>query len=73
MKDSIKIYSLPSCGVCLALKRELDSHNIPYTVCQDVEEIKANGITSLPTLQINEKKYGFKDALKLIKGGELNV
>ena len=39
MKDSIKIYSLPSCGMCLALKRELDSHNIPYTVCQDVEEI----------------------------------
>lgn len=68
MKDSIKIYSLPSCGMCSALKRELDTRNIPYELCQDVQEIKQQGITSLPTLQVNEKRLNFKEALNYLKG-----
>ena len=72
MKDSIKVYSLPSCGMCKLLKRELDSRSIVYTVCEDTEEMGKMNITSLPVLSIDGELFSFKDALRKIKQGELN-
>ena len=71
MKDSIKVYSLPSCGMCKMLKRELDNNSIGYTVCEDKEEMGKMNITSVPVLSINGELFSFKDALKKIKQGEL--
>lgn len=71
MKDSIKVYSLPSCGMCTMLKRELDKLSIPYTVCEDQEEMSKLNITSIPVLSINSEFFSFKDALKKIKEGSL--
>ena len=50
MKDSITIYSLPSCGMCSLLKRELDKNSIKYIVCEDSEKMRSMNITNLPTL-----------------------
>ena len=71
MEDSIKVYSLPSCGMCKMLKRELDNRSIVYTVCEDKEEMAKMNITSVPVLSINGELFSFKDALKKIKQGEL--
>ena len=37
MEDSIKVYSLPSCGMCKALKMALDDRDIKFEDCQDVQ------------------------------------
>ena len=71
MKDSIKVYSLPSCGMCKLLKRELDNNSIVYTVCEDTEEMRKMNISNVPVLSINGEHFYFKDALRKIKQGEL--
>ena len=71
MEDSIKVYSLPSCGMCKMLKRELDNHSIVYTVCEDKDEMAKMNITSVPVLSINGELFSFKDALKKLKQGEI--
>lgn len=71
MKDSIKVYSLPSCGMCKMLKRELDNNSIVYTVCEDREEMIKMNIAHVPVLSVNGELFSFKDALQKIKQGEL--
>ena len=71
MEDSIKVYSLPSCGMCKMLKRELDNNSIVYTVCEDTEELGRLNIKNVPVLSINGEHFSFKDALRKIKQGEL--
>lgn len=71
MEDSIKVYSLPSCGMCKMLKQQLDNLNIKYTVCEDTEEMRKVNITSVPVLSINGEHFSFKDALRKIKQGEI--
>ena len=71
MEDSIKVYSLPSCGMCKMLKRELDNNSIVYTVCEDKNEMSKMNITNVPVLSINGELFSFKDALKKLKQGEL--
>lgn len=72
MKDSIKVYSLPTCGMCTMLKRELDNRSIVYTVCEDTEEMAKLNITNVPVLSVDGELFSFKDALRKIKQGELN-
>lgn len=71
MEDSIKLYSLPSCGMCKLLKRELDQTSLQYSVCEDTEEMRKLNITSVPVLSINGELLSFKDALQKIRKGEL--
>ena len=71
MEDSIKVYSLPSCGMCKMLKQQLDNLNIKYNVCEDTEEMRKVNITSVPVLSINGEHFSFKDALRKIKQGEI--
>ena len=71
MEDSIKVYSLPSCGMCKMLKQQLNNLGIKYTVCEDTEEMRKVNITSVPVLSINGEHFSFKDALKKIKNGEI--
>lgn len=63
MDDSIKVYSLPTCGMCKMLKRSLDAHNIPYTTCEDINIMAEMNIKSVPVLSVNGTLYNFKDAL----------
>lgn len=71
MKDNIKVYSLPTCGMCKVLKQDLNSHNIPYEVCEDTQEMERLNIVHVPVLSVNGKFYGFKEARELIKGGKI--
>lgn len=65
--DSIKVYSLPSCGMCKLLKRELDSRGIAYSECQDVSQMEQLNISSVPVLSVNEKLLNFRDALAWVR------
>lgn len=67
MKDSIKVYSLPTCGMCKALKRELENRHIEFEDCQDLEYMQSIGISHAPVLEVNGARYNFKDALVYIK------
>ena len=62
MEDSIKVYSLPSCGMCRALKRALSDNNIPFDVCEDEKEMAELGIKNVPILSVNGKFYNFNEA-----------
>lgn len=66
--DSIKVYSLPSCGMCRLLKRELDAHGIAYDECQDVSQMEQLNISSVPVLSVNGKLLSFRDALAWVRG-----
>ena len=68
MNDSIKVYSLPTCGMCKMLKRELENHNLSYENIQDTEQIQAAGIHSVPVMEINGQRYNFKEAINYLKG-----
>ena len=72
MKDSIKVYSLPTCGMCKMLKRTLDNKQIHYTVCEDTEEMARMNITSVPVMSVDGELYNFKEALKMVNSGGLN-
>jgi len=67
MEDSIIVYSLPTCGMCKMLKRELDACKLSYTDCQDADVMSELGISSVPVLCINGTKYKYKDALDLLR------
>lgn len=67
MKDSIKVYSLPGCGMCRALKQQLESRNIPFEDCQDIDYMKSIGITSTPVMEIDGNRYNFAQAIHYIK------
>lgn len=71
MNDSIILYSLPTCGMCKMLKRELDNNSILYTVCDDETQMREKNITHVPVLGVNGELLSFKDALMKIKKGEL--
>lgn len=53
MKDSITLYSSPTCPICKMLKMELDKHHIEYNINQNSEEQLALGIKQLPVLCVN--------------------
>lgn len=71
MKDSIKVYSLPTCGMCKLLKSKLSFAHIPFEVCEDISEMEKLNINHVPVLSVNGTLYSFKDALQLINGGKL--
>ena len=52
MKDSITIYTLPTCPKCKVLKQKLDAAGVKYNECQDIEVMQDKGIRSAPALGI---------------------
>ncbi len=67
MEDSIKVYSLPTCGMCKLLKRELDSRSIKYEVCEDVQEMESKGISNVPMMEVDGELLNFQNAMKYLK------
>lgn len=67
MKDNITLYSTPSCGMCKALKMDLDDAGIEYTICQDESIISSLGITHVPVLKVGDKIMNFKEAMNWIE------
>ena len=71
MEDSIKVYSLPTCGMCKMLKNIMTQKGIKFTVCEDTAEMAKLNISSVPVLSVNGELYNFKDALKMVQSGGL--
>ena len=68
MKDSIIIYSSPSCPQCKMIKMQLKAKGLEYTEVQDVEMLASLNIQKLPTLKVNDTfLVGAQKALAWIK------
>lgn len=67
MKDSIIVYSQPSCGMCSMIKQTLKSCGVEFTVVEDINEMMAKGIRRTPTVIINGEVFDQpKEARKFI-------
>lgn len=58
------------CPKCKVLESKLDKKNIEYNICEDINIIQNKGITTLPTLEINNKMLSFKDAVNWVNTQE---
>lgn len=68
MKDSIIIYSSPSCPICRMIKQQLKAKGLEYEDVQDIEVLRSANITKIPTLVINGESFvGGQTALARIK------
>ena len=67
MKDSITLYSSPTCPICKMLKMELDSRNLEYTYINDVDELIKLGINHTPILEVNGTRMQAPEARRWIK------
>ena len=53
-----------NCPKCKVLKEKLDSLNIDYTVCDDMNLMIEKGFLSVPMLEVNDKIMTFNEAIK---------
>ena len=70
MKDSITVYSSPTCPKCKMLKMELNKRGFSFEDCQDEELMIKLGYIEPPVVIINGEKYNFKQAVDWIKRHE---
>ncbi len=54
------------CPKCNILKKKLDTAQIEYKICDDVEAIRNKGYTVLPILEIDDTPYEFGSAIKWV-------
>lgn len=54
------------CPKCKVLESKLNSASIPYEIFNDTEKMINMGITTIPILEIDNKKMGFEEAVKWI-------
>lgn len=71
MKDSITVYSLPTCPTCNMLKMVMKQRGVEFTECQDEALMIQLGYTQPPTLVIvdeqGEHVFRKKEAIDYIK------
>lgn len=69
MKDSITIYSSPTCPKCKALKLQLQKAHIEYNEEQnDYSPLEQRKMSNLPILQVGDKFLTMAEAIAWIKG-----
>ena len=66
--NNIILYSKPTCPQCKVLKMKLAKKEIPYEICESIEEMESLGIKGIPTLSVDGVLYGLEDANKWING-----
>ena len=54
------------CPKCKVLKNKLDSKNIKYSICSDVEQMTSKGFVEVPKLQVDNVVMNFSEAVKWI-------
>lgn len=65
MDQSIVLYST-GCPKCSVLTKKLDAANIQYTVNTSVDDMRALGLKSAPTLSVNGNLLNFTEAVRWI-------
>ena len=65
--EEVILYSTgcPKCGV---LKKKMETKQISFTLCEDVEIMKNKGLRSAPALEVNSVIMDFAGAIKWING-----
>jgi len=63
----ITLYS-NDCPKCKILKLKLDSKNIQYNLCSDIDMMVAKGFQSMPMLEIDGATMNYLDAINWVKG-----
>jgi len=63
----ITLYS-NDCPKCKILKLKLDSKNILYTLCSDIDIMVSKGFQSMPMLEVEEETMNYLDAINWVKG-----
>jgi predicted DsbA family dithiol-disulfide isomerase len=52
------------CPKCRILEKKLNDKQIKFDVCNDTEKMREIGITSVPTLSVDDNKLNYYDAVK---------
>jgi len=63
----ITLYS-NDCPKCKILKFKLDSKNIQYELCSDIDIMTSKGFQTTPMLAVEEKTMNYLDAINWVKG-----
>ena len=63
----ITLYS-NDCPKCKILKFKLDSKNIQYELCSDIDIMTSKGFQTTPMLTVEEKTMNYLDAINWVKG-----
>lgn len=58
------IYTQEGCPKCNVLKKKMDSKNIKYVECNDIDVLTSKGIEFTPMLEVNDIMMGYVDAIK---------
>lgn len=53
----VKIYTIPSCGICKMAKKKMNDKGIPFEEYNLKDYAKKFGVTTAPVLQINENTF----------------
>ena len=63
----ITLYS-NDCPKCKILKLKLDSKNIQYELCSDIDIMVSKGFQTTPMLTVEEETMNYLDAINWVKG-----
>ena len=69
----ITVYSSSTCPKCKVLKMKLDKAGIEYQVNENIEEMTAMGIKTIPMMQVDDQLLDFGEAVKYVKATEGTV
>lgn len=64
-EDKIILYTI-HCPNCNVLEKKMQMRNIPFIICDDMEEMKRLGILSAPILSVNGELKTFANALRWV-------
>lgn len=64
------IFYTTNCPKCSSLKNKLNAKSLSYTECSDTEIMLKKGIVSVPALEIDNKIFSYKDAIKFLNNME---
>lgn len=59
----IRLYST-GCPKCKALEKKMEEKNISFEKIDDVDLMLSKGFMEVPMLEVDEKLYDFREAIK---------
>jgi len=62
----IVIYTQEFCPKCKVLKKKMDSKNIQYTECSDVDILISKNIELTPMVEIDNTMMNYAEAIKWV-------
>lgn len=58
------------CPRCAVLAKKLENAGVPYTVCEDIAEMRKLGLLSAPAIDIGGRILAFSEAIEWLRGLE---